>query len=788
MSYDGHGRMSSRHYPIEDTGTQTFWTYNADDSINTVTDPRGVVTNFGYYSTTGLLHTISYDVPTALASAVPDPGDVTFSYDNVGLRTGMSDGTGSSSYTYNSLGQMLTETKTFSGITDSFTTHYSYDLSGALETVSDPLDSTREFDLAFDKTGRVISANLKVGNASTNYLHDTKYRAWGDLKEYKYDNHSSTSVVQTYFNFNYDAALRVSTYESGSTIGSAGTQTIGRYADGKVRKVTNGVTNFWDRTYQYDHLGRVTVANTGNDANGDANSSYGPYQQTIAYNAFSEVTGNSGENWNVPLHTYGKTYATATGRASGSSYDAAGDVTAEPIYGGGTRTMTFDAAGHQVVTYDPAVHTCCENNNTTNSYYDGNGWMVKTDGTSGSNAVDPVYQFRSTVLHGETIAELSHAGTSNPQKNFTLPVLGGKLTSAEVVNYSDSVTFTRTGPDGLFEYSADQPTQFYDPRGADAGVDDPANTTGFQDGTYPRGTGDPLSFERCAEGGIPVSCDKQERFEKRFLELEAQIERDAEKNKRPPSGSSHGSSTTGQHEMIHTERNSFAARQTNATSKPDDDPALGGGVAPASLPVDSGDGCEYGTNGGPNNCFVQSWPWEDVDASLGQTAQNPFPGFDKEKFQMVQNALKDGKEILGKPDCLAGLAKAGIDTDDLVTRFNKLSARAELDSSVKDHNIFYAEKSTDPQVKDFLKTESGKNAGGFIFGQDIMLRNAFFNAHGSAKIDPTISRALALIHETIHLTGKSDDFFGGSSKLNDVVIKACYSKLFSHNDLAIVGN
>ena len=69
-----------------------------------------------------------------------------------------------------------------------------------------------------------------------------------------------------------------------------------------------------------------------------------------------------------------------------------------------------------------------------------------------------------------------------------------------------------------------------------------------------------------------------------------------------------------------------------------------------------------------------------------------------------------------------------------------------------------------------------------------MIRNAFFNARGSAKIIGEVSRALALIHEVVHLTGKSDAFFGGSSKLNDAVIHACFSKMYGHNDLAIVGN
>jgi hypothetical protein len=70
----------------------------------------------------------------------------------------------------------------------------------------------------------------------------------------------------------------------------------------------------------------------------------------------------------------------------------------------------------------------------------------------------------------------------------------------------------------------------------------------------------------------------------------------------------------------------------------------------------------------------------------------------------------------------------------------------------------------------------GTRLAGFIFGQDVMLRDAFFNARAGARIGGEVSRALALIHEAIHLTGKSDVSFGGSSKLNHVVIHSCLAK------------
>lgn len=40
MTYDGHGRLKTRHYPVEDTGTDTEFFYNADGSVQQTIDPR----------------------------------------------------------------------------------------------------------------------------------------------------------------------------------------------------------------------------------------------------------------------------------------------------------------------------------------------------------------------------------------------------------------------------------------------------------------------------------------------------------------------------------------------------------------------------------------------------------------------------------------------------------------------------------------------------------------------------------------------------------------------------
>jgi len=160
-------------------------------------------------------------------------------------------------------------------------------------------------------------------------------------------------------------------------------------------------------------------------------------------------------------------------------------------------------------------------------------------------------------------------------------------------------------------------------------------------------------------------------------------------------------------------------------------------------------------------------------------------------LDVIAKALREGAKLLGSSGCQKNLAKdlanSNVSVQDVIKKFNTLSARPDSVQSTHGYNVFYAEMSTDPQAQQFMQTEKGKNAGAFIFGQDVMVRDNFFRARGGAKITPDPSRALALIHEAIHLAGLGDAYFGGSAKLNDIVIKACWSPLYSHKDLAIVG-
>ena len=96
MTYDGHGRLKTSHTPGQQvdatnpaSADHVTWDYNADDTIQKITDPRGAVTTFGYnnrHGVTNASYTLLPGVPTNGPSGVTPAATVGFSYDAAGNR------------------------------------------------------------------------------------------------------------------------------------------------------------------------------------------------------------------------------------------------------------------------------------------------------------------------------------------------------------------------------------------------------------------------------------------------------------------------------------------------------------------------------------------------------------------------------------------------------------------------------------------------------------------------------------------------------------------------------
>ncbi|MGI8641405.1 MAG: FG-GAP-like repeat-containing protein, partial [Pyrinomonadaceae bacterium] len=454
MSYDGHGRMKTRHYPIEDAGANTTWSYNADDSIQMIIDPRGAITNFTYNDTRGLLTNISYSSPNP--TAVPVTPSVSFGYDAIGNRISMTDGTGTNTYSYNNLSQLLSETKQFNDSlpnaplpNNSFKIDYSYNLSGGVQAISDPFGSVVNY--ANDKTGRVtaVSGSPWAQNTTGSYASNIKYRAWGAVKQLDYTPPGDTEQVK----MDYDNRLRVSHYEYSSGLAASGylmKADFSYLADSRTQAKNDLLDDKWDRTMQYDHAGRLTFNQFNREFGGTGKR---VYEQTIQYDAFSQMTSRQITNWDSDGGGFTATYLNGRKQDGTLTFDAAGNITAENHAINEFQTTAFDAAGRRTAflerwhTNNGPHSTFIVWENKTEEVFDGDGRPVieKRGQRQMNQQVVPtmttapnMYQIWSSVL-GSSLTQVLPSGDKYETKVFA----GGAVIAKQV---SGAVEWTTSDP------------------------------------------------------------------------------------------------------------------------------------------------------------------------------------------------------------------------------------------------------------------------------------------------------------------------------------------------------
>src|SRR5207302_1117120 len=147
MTFDGYGRLQTKHVPEQAANTATTYAYNADNTIQSVTDARGSYATYSYngrHLVTGIVYT-----PSSGVAATPSVG---YEYDAAGNRTSMTDGLGSKTYSYNQLSQLVSETRNITNV-GSFALNYDYNLAGELKKITDSTNMTINY--GYDGVGRV---------------------------------------------------------------------------------------------------------------------------------------------------------------------------------------------------------------------------------------------------------------------------------------------------------------------------------------------------------------------------------------------------------------------------------------------------------------------------------------------------------------------------------------------------------------------------------------------------------------------------------------------------------
>ncbi|MEW8542426.1 MAG: RHS repeat-associated core domain-containing protein [Candidatus Thiodiazotropha sp.] len=362
--YDGLGNLISQTSP--DTGSTTY-TYDEAGNRLTQTDARGVTVSYSYDALNRLTH-VSY----------PDTSlNVTYTYDQgthgIGKLSSMSDAHGTTSYTYNAYGDLITQTRTSSdGIITTF--HFDYDTYGRLASLTYP--SGNSVNYTFDAQGQLSGLSYEWSDGTTQSLiSNLQTLPFGPVKAFDYGNGLSLT----------------------------------RSFDQDYRLIGQTIAGILQSSYQHDPVGNITdwqdLLSTGQD-------------QLFDYDALSRLTSASGAYGDF-TYTYDATgnrlSLTLGGSTETYSY-VPSSHRLQQILGSVTDSRSYDAAGNTIqsligsYTYDDTNRMVgFTKTGTTATYaYNGKGERIQknVDGTITRFRYGPAGQLLGEYDHnGQVIRE-----------------------------------------------------------------------------------------------------------------------------------------------------------------------------------------------------------------------------------------------------------------------------------------------------------------------------------------------------------------------------------------------
>jgi RHS repeat-associated protein len=366
-SYDAFNRMTQRNVTVGSATLITKQSFDGLDHVATVTDPRNLVTasavdglgnrtqltspdtrGTGYTTdeagnvltvtdARGKTTAFQYDALNRLIQAQYQSGATSqFEYDGgpggpvieIGKLTRVTDESGSTTFTHDMKGRVLTKTQTVSagGTVSRFTLHYSYGSAGSaigkLETITYP--SGARVNYRYDAGGRVTSVTVNpsdrnggtITSTEVPLLTDIVYTPTGNVQSWRWGNSALPAYQRT-----YDLDGRLTSYPTDP----AGTvRTVTYNAASLVTAYTHAGGQSpaqYDQTFSYDTADRLTSFTQGGVAT------------TYTYDANGNRTQQT-----TPNVTY--TYDTTSNRLSSATfstprsyqYDAAGNRIADGLY------------------------------------------------------------------------------------------------------------------------------------------------------------------------------------------------------------------------------------------------------------------------------------------------------------------------------------------------------------------------------------------------------------------------------------------------------------------------
>lgn len=420
-TYNGAGNQLTS---TDAASAQAKVTYNPDGTVATATSPGNGA------NVTGYSYTLKQ--PTAMTPVTGSSlGARAYTYDAFGRLKTATNGRGITvTYTYN-LNDQVTGVSHAGG--GGLSVSYGYDTAGRINSRVDPSGTTT---YTYDQLGRLLTRKNTAGGGTITYTYDKASRLA-----------TSTSPVGGIVSYEYDTAGVPTAVEYPTTTGTGKLRfTVDNQGrrTGAYLQANSGLTSWEGRTLTtYDSSGRVSrvTADTGPATANVVDTSY-------CYAAGTTPTGTAPGGGCAATAANDRSKLVwkkdnLTGKTTTYTYDTAGRLTNAAVSAGGSFSYGFDTRGNrttgtvagstQTLTFNAA------NQITTTGYtYDAAGNLT-ADPSSGSTAIGytPADQTK-TVTQAGTTYTYTHAGLDNTE-----------LVAQTTPDGDYAYTYGRTAPTGV---------------------------------------------------------------------------------------------------------------------------------------------------------------------------------------------------------------------------------------------------------------------------------------------------------------------------------------------------
>ena len=485
--HDSAGDLTSSTTPkttAAPSGATTTATYDAVGNMLTSEDPDGITTTWTY-TPLNQIATIGYSGSSAHS--------VSYIYDASGNKTSMTDATGTSSYVFDSFGE-LASAQNGAGQT----TAYAYNADGLVTGITYPLPSTATwatsdrvsygYDQA-DEMNAVTDFNgnmITIGDTADGLPSSVALGSSGDTITTSYDPSDSPSAItlknstSTLQSFTYSDAPAGEILSETDTPSSSNTPADYTYdGQGQVTSDTPGTGTAKD--YTFDASGNLTTLPTG---------------ATGSYNDGEELTSStlSGGTSDYTYNADGEQLSSVQGSTTQSSgiWNGAGELTAYENTAGSMTAATYDGNGMRAsAQVTPSVGSGV----TQNYLWDGDNLLMDSDNAyiyvGGTAPIEQVSLSSGTVTYldvdalGSVRSSISSAGALTASTSYDAwgnPSTSGGLTATTPFGYAGGYT----DPDGLIYLI----NRYYDPSTGQFTSVDPELSTTLEPYSY--AAGDPV--------------------------------------------------------------------------------------------------------------------------------------------------------------------------------------------------------------------------------------------------------------------------------------------------------